>query len=458
MEDSMTKQISRRDFMKSIGAAGVGLALARCAPSPTPTPIATPATGAIKFTKTQVTVPSFWAAHEIAGAEAAFAKYFTPETGLTVKYDFIAADYHAKVLARLASNDPYDVITSDAYDCPQYVDKGMLLPLNDLIQRDNFDLSDFDAKALEQWTYGDKIYGLTNDMGSNHCYFNLDLFKKAGLEAPKPTDEWTWDQLAEWSEALSVKEGDQVVQYGFAATDSHWVWDNWPNLNGASIWDEKLSKSLMDDPKVIEAFKFYQDLMYKGTGALRPGTIKSGVNDLFLSGQLAIMLDGTWQVGYLRSKQDEVKFNWDVGLPPHNASASDYKISNFTAGWYIPLVAKDHEASWAALKFYASKLFADEVMFKTLSSLPTRKSSLEGHGFYQWPDRPPEGLTPEFYGKLLERGMSMRHIKYDLGSSILASLNKLDLIYSNEEPAEKLLPALAQEITQELKARPWNSG
>jgi multiple sugar transport system substrate-binding protein len=405
---------------------------------------------------TEITAPSWWAPHEIAGAEASFNSTFKEQTGLTVKYDFIGSDFNAKVFTNLASGDPYDVITIGADLLPTYLDRGVVLPLNDLIERDNYDLSNFVSSALEQWTYDDVIYGLTNDMGSFHAYFNKDLFAAAGLQAPTPTEEWTWDQLLEWGRQLTVKEGDQTVQYGVAATSLHGDWDVWPNLNGTFIFDEGLTKSQFDEPAVIEAFDFYQNLMYDEGIALKPGSIQTGANELFLAGQLAILMDGTWQVGWLRSKKDEVKFTWDVGVLPHNANAAEYFIPNFTAGWIIPKNAPDIDASWEAVKFYASDTFAKDVMFVSLSGLPTTKSALEGAWYAQWPENPPEGLTREFYTKLLEHGRPVRWLRYDLGAAVQASIDQLDLVYTNEEEPANLFPALAEEVTQGLAERPWN--
>jgi multiple sugar transport system substrate-binding protein len=431
--------------------------LASCAPAaPTETPEATSAVSAEtpKFTKTDLTVPSWWGPHEIEGAEGAFQTIFKEQTGLNVKYEFIGSDFDAKVFTNLASDDPYDVITFNADFVPRYLERGVLRPLDDLIERDKYDLTNINEQALDQWTHDGHIYGLTADMGSFHCYFNYDLFEEAGLTPPEPTEEWTWDQLLEWSKALTVKEGDQIVQYGFAANE---IWEMWPNMNGTFVFDEGITKSLLDDPKVIEAFEFYQDLMHKEETTLKPGATETSRADLFLAGQLAIMLDGTWQVGYLRSKKDEMKYKWDVGLLPHNASATEWFIPNFTAGWVIPKNAQDVNASWEALKFYASDTFAEKVMFVSLSGLPCTKSALDGAWYAQWPDNPPEGLTRDFYAKVLEHGASLRHIKFPLGSTVEASMSKIDLIYSGEESPGDLLPGLAEEVNAGLAERPWNT-
>jgi len=359
------------------------------------------------------------------------------------------------VFTNLASDEPFDVITFNADSVPVYNERGVLMSLNPFIEAENYDLTNIVPAALEQWTHEGEIYGLTADMGSFHAYINYDLFEEAGLTPPKPTDEWTWDQLKEYCEALTIKDGDQIVQYGLV-TGMNWAWDYWPFTTGEKVWNEDLSKSNFDDPQIIEAFDFYQGLMHDSECALKPGATQTGPSDIFLSGQAGMLIDGTWQVGYLRSKKDEVEFKWDVALPPRNGNADAYYIPNFTAGWVIPNNAQDPQASWDAMKWYAGDTFGEEVMFTALSGLPTTYSQLEAAWYDQWPENPPEGLTSDFYGAMIENGASREHLRYDLGSDINAVLSQLDLIYSNEEEPSDLLPKMAAEINELLLDRPWN--
>jgi multiple sugar transport system substrate-binding protein len=287
-------------------------------------------------------------------------------------------------------------------------------------------------------------------MGSFHVYVNLGLFKKAGVTPPTPTQDWTFSDLFEAAKKIHTAQGDNVEVWGFGTNLNR---DIWPNLNGVYLFDEKLTKCLADDPAVVESFQFAQDLMNKHRVALRPGSVKIGNNELFLSGKLGIMLDGTWQVGYLRDKKPNIE--WDVATLPRGPRASTVIVPNFTAGWVLPKGVEDLDASWETMKFYASKVFAEDVMFVALSSLPTRTSALESGKFAQWPKNPPQGLTPAFYKKMLDQGGAFRHLKFDLGSKIIASLNKTSLIFSGERPAPDVLKEIASEVNAELPNRPW---
>jgi len=401
-----------------------------------------------------LTIPSWWAPHEIKGAEEFFDKYFTPKTGIRVKYEYIGEAFHEKMWTRIAAGNPYDIMTFNADTLQEYVDKGALMPLDDFIKRDKYDLRDFFPIALEHWRgrKDGKLYGLSNDMGSFHFYYNATLFKSAGL--PFPKYPWSWDKFLSLAQKLTRDtNGDgKIDQWGYIS-GVDWCRDIWPGTNGAFLFNKEVTKCLLDDPKVIKALQFWQDLTYKYKVAPSPELIQLTSGDAFLSGNVAMMLDGTWQVGYLRDKG--AKFEWDVALLPKGPDTDRIYIPNFTAGWVISKGAKDPEAAWAAMKAYASKEFAEEVMFRTLSSLPTRRSALLSKKFYQWPERPPKGLTGEFYGQMIKFGEPIHQYPYNLGPKIRASLSKLDLIASNQKPAEPVCKEVAKEVNELLETMPW---
>lgn len=405
--------------------------------------------------KELIIVPSWWGPHEVVGAEKAFAEKFTPETGIKVEYDTITTAFHEKMWTRIAAHDPYDVITFNVDSLREYVEKGALMPLNDFIERDKFDIEDFYPSIVERWTVDGKIYGISNEMAGFHFYYNKDLFEEAGLALP--TDEWTWDEFLEAAKKLTKDiDGDgRTDQWGFG-TDVAWSHDLWPGLNGAFIFNKEVTKCLYDDPRVIEAFQFFQDLTYKYKVAPTPEVVATAtgtVYSFFVDKKIAMLNGGGWGVGFLRSEEPE--FEWDVVLGPRGPSATEIYIPTFSAGWVIPKEAEDPEASWEALKFYASKYWANTVEVNYLSSMPTRISAWAEGAFYQWPDKAPEGLTVEFYGKIIEAGEPIRSYIFNLGPKIRAVLTKMDLVYGGQEPAESVCKEIAEKVNELLKTRPW---
>ncbi len=366
------KKINRREFMKLAGLTGATALLAGCQPSATPTPavVSTTAPEGKKFKKNKITVAIGWGPHELEVANRVFAEKFTKQTGIEVVLEYVPSDsFDAKVYTNLLSDNPYDVISVGSGWVPPALSKGVLLPLNDLIARDKYDYSNIVPAAIDAWVYDGKIYGLPADLYGFHAFFNVDLFEKAGLKPPAPTDEWTWDDLLEMSKKLTIKEGGQITQFGMGC-QTDWMWDIWPNMNGAFLFEEGMKSARLAEPAVVEAFTFYQDLLYKEEVALKTASLQGSIEDLFIAGQLAIMINGTWATGYLRAKKDDMKYKWDVGLLPKGPSAAKHYTPSDTGAWVLPKVAKDVDASWEAIKFQAGDEFAKDVMFNALSGLP----------------------------------------------------------------------------------------
>lgn len=456
----MSTRFNRREFIKMFGLAGAGMALASCSPAATPTVaptiVSTAATAAQTFKKNPITVAIGWGPHELEVANQVFADEFTKNNGLEVILEYVPGDsFDAKVYTNLLSENPYDVISVGSGWVPPALSKGVLSPLNDLIERDKLDYSNIVPAAVKSWVYDEKIYGLPADLYGFHAFFNVDLFEKAGLKPPAPTEDWTWAQLLDMAKKLTVKTGDQITQYGLGC-QTDWMWDIWPNMNGAFLFENGMKSARLGEPAVIEAFKFYQDLLYIENVALKTASIQGSIEDLFIAGQLAIMINGTWATGYLRSKKAEMKYVWDVGLLPKGPSAVKYYTPSDTGAWVLPTVAQDVDASWEAIKFQAGDVFAKEVMFNALSGLPCTKTALEGAWYAQWPENPPQGQTKEFFTKVLAMCAPLQYARFDLGPDVLALMNELGLIYSNEKKPADLLPGLSDEVTAALKLRPWN--
>jgi multiple sugar transport system substrate-binding protein len=410
-----------------------------------------------------VIVPSWWAPHEIAGAEKAFNEKFTPETGITVKYEFIApgdnhADFHTKMLSTIAAKQPYDVMTFNHNELVRYAEKGLLEPLDPLIKADNLDIKDFYPEVIKMWTYKGHIYGLSNDQATFHLYINKDLFKKAGVKIP--TGSWTWVEFLNAAKKLTVRDkSGNVTQWGFGNSVT-WQQNLWPNLNGAQLWAKDMSKSNYDDPAVIQAVQFQVDLYRKYKVQPAPeGMVNVNYDDMFAEGKLAIYLSGTWPVGYFRSIKDKMKFDWDVALPPIGPKATPKTVIYpvFSGGWVIPKGCKDLKASWEALKFYSSKYFADNVMFSPLASLPTRKSAWAGAGFAQWPNNPPKSLTKDFYGTLLDNSQVDPSSFYDLsraGNMQVARFNN-EILNDQKPDVAKTMKDIAKNLNQIVPTLPW---
>jgi multiple sugar transport system substrate-binding protein len=143
-------------------------------------------------------------------------------------------------------------------------------------------------------------------------YYNKDIFDAAG-EA-YPTDDWTYDNVLEAAQRLTVSSGDRIDQYGMI---SHWdydVIDSSIHANGGSILNEDYTEAALDTPTNIDTIQWWVNLIQEYKVAPLPAEFGDGnAVDFFASGKAAMGILGVWGIETFRP---DAKFNWDIAMLP----------------------------------------------------------------------------------------------------------------------------------------------
>lgn len=103
-----------------------------------------------------------------------------------------------KLLTSVAAGTSPDILFWDRYLTATYAEKGFLLPIDDLVKKNNVNLDVFYESGVEEFTYKDKLYGLPVISDTRTLAYNVKMFEEAGLKAPE-----TWDDIMEAGKALS---------------------------------------------------------------------------------------------------------------------------------------------------------------------------------------------------------------------------------------------------------------
>jgi multiple sugar transport system substrate-binding protein len=216
-------------------------------------------------------------------------------------------DYDQRIQTMIAGGESPDIIQL-AEAVHSYSSRGQLLGLNELAA--NIDLDARFGSNYLQYQGEGNLYAMPDRGGAMIVYYNIDMFDAAGLEYPSA--EWTWEEFHAAAQALTIVEGDEVVQYGFAA-GGWWPW--WLSFiyqNGGSLFDEA-GQPNFNTPEVVEALNFYNDLVYTSRVAPSPEDYANlGTNSpdpLFAQGKVAIIMTGFWNIASLRTVEN---LNWDI--------------------------------------------------------------------------------------------------------------------------------------------------
>ncbi|GAB3397620.1 sugar ABC transporter substrate-binding protein [Humibacter soli] len=212
------------------------------------------------------------------------------EANATVKSVHIAgASLISKVLQQASSKTLPDVLMLDNPDVQQIAATGALAPLK------NFGVSAPSGdvpSVVKAGTYKGELYGLAPVINSIALYYNTDLLKAAGVTPPK-----TWDEL----QAAAKKLTDPSKgQYGFAMSNINTYEGTWQFL--PFFWTNGGNEKNIDTAKAAQALQFDVDL--QNDGSMSKSSVnwsQQDVNNQFVAGKAAMMINGPWQLPVLNS-------------------------------------------------------------------------------------------------------------------------------------------------------------
>src|SRR6516165_12463371 len=131
--------------------------------------------------------------------------------GLQVRMEVVPDDqYGTKVLSAAATGNAPDFGWGTAGLRADWVKKGVVLPLDDVMKKAGLNLGDFTIQSLEASRYGGKLYLMPMDAMSLQVLLNVDHAKAAGLDPAKPPQ--SGDDLLAWADKLTQRQGDKVTR------------------------------------------------------------------------------------------------------------------------------------------------------------------------------------------------------------------------------------------------------
>jgi len=355
----MTKKWSRRDFLKTSALLSAGAVLAACAPAAPPAGGATqaPATQpASTGTKTIVFTTYVFSNFEAAMTEI-LNGFMAANPDVKVEAQFVpqTLDYWAKIQTQVASGDVPDCGMADYGRLVSYAKNGTLLDITNYVASSKFPIDQAfpGASAQYRWAAGDfssgakggSYYGLPSDAQCQIFAYNKNMFD--GASVSYPTDDWTWDDMLSAAKKITKaddnKWGMQIVDPSILLK-GNFVW-----AAGGAIHNADFSKSMLADPKTIEAYKWNWDLIYTHKVAPPPGM--AGQQNPFMSGQVAMIVDGIW---WLADFGNGIKdFGWDIAMLPKHPQTGKRTVTMESDGWWIYKGGKDHDTAFRLLNYLA---------------------------------------------------------------------------------------------------------
>lgn len=275
------------------------------------------------------------------------------------------ADYFNKLQTMIAGGKAPDVIRVAIEGIQMFAKQDLLLPLDPYIKADpgaveNYE--DLHPKLQAPFVIDNKTYGFVWDWNNVVMHFNTDMLKETGL--PLPPKDWTKDDFIKYAQALTTEKNGKKT-YGFAIPNYYFGTSAWLFNNEASVLDDKMTTSKLDDPNAIEVLQLFQDLIYKYKVSPVPDPKSDMINQM-VTGQVAMISAGKWPFAtYAKNKFTTV----DVQFLP---KLKTQKVIFGSGAFPVLKSTKNPEAAYK-LSAFLSGAFSQKTTLSN-SSIPTRKS------------------------------------------------------------------------------------
>ncbi len=295
---------------------------------------------------------------EIALLKPLIQKFEKENPAIRIKLLHVPQNYFQKLHLLFASNLAPDVIFINNYYLPKYLNADLLEDLTPYIDR-----KDYFSKALENFTYKNKIYAVPRDVSNLVIYYNKSLFDKYKIKYPQKG--WTMQDYLD-----TAKKFAQEGIWGTSYETDTLFWLPYLMSNGASVLSDDGKKIFLDTKEAVNSLDFYASLanVYK-VAPQKSDSASLTMAQLFLQQKMAMHLSGRWLVPKYRA---EAKFDWDIAPFPSGKNGS---VVNIDASGYA--LSKKSKHKKEALKFIKFITSQESLSALTKSGLiiPARKDA-----------------------------------------------------------------------------------
>ena len=279
------------------------------------------------------------------------------------KFSFPIDNLWDKLNTELAAGTPPDLIEVTGFNVFQYMDQGVLAPLNDC-----FAGTDIPDKIQDQKTYAakdGKMYALNLSARTLQLYVNQKLFDEAGVKVPT-----NFTELRDAAKKLTVKAKDQYGLVLVTVAHSRLYEGALVFIAGYGGHYSKNGKPALNSPEVIKGVTFFKELF-------DAGTIPQGVKDAasqyawFNQGKAAMSIDGAWYWAILEQDGKTVLPNTKIYPIPTDTQAATGGVNNLIG---IAAKSPNYKVACEYIKSLATPQWAQLWVEKSRTIFPMQGS------------------------------------------------------------------------------------
>ena len=338
--------------------------------------------------QSQVELQYWTSPYDLRTMAEIFEQYQRENPGVKVVIGQSAArnlvDDPQRVLCAIVGGDPPDIIVFDRYAVGEWAARGAFMPLDDFVaadagRPDGIKEENYFRNCWEEAVYNGKLYGIPIGTDNRALYYNKDMLVKHGLvdEKGEARPPQSWAELRDYAQKLSVYDtvsGRRKLRVaGFVPNyGNSWLYIyGWQN--NARFMSADGRTCLLNEPRAVAALEFMKSVYDDMGGAQEvyafQTSLQGGERDPFLTGEIAMKIDGNWTLGSIAAYKPDMNF---AVAPAPMADPGQQAISWLGGwAWVIPLGAKHPREAWALIRKLASvetALHMAEIQRRTVAS------------------------------------------------------------------------------------------
>ncbi|RCG29921.1 extracellular solute-binding protein [Sphaerisporangium album] len=212
------------------------------------------------------------------------------EAGVKIEHQQVPrTQFMPKLLQQASSRSLPDLALIDNPDLAQLAATGGLVPLSEA----GLSTEGLFPSIVDAGRYEGKTYGIAPGVNGLALYYNKKLFTEAGLQPPK-----TWDELTTAAKSLTKGKRYGIAFSAVGTEEGSFQFEPF-------FWTAGASLKQLDSPQAVQALTLWKTLVDSGWASKSVVTwTQADINDQFMAGNAAMMVNGPWQLPTLNGNKD----------------------------------------------------------------------------------------------------------------------------------------------------------
>ena len=273
-----------------------------------------------------------------------------------------------KLMTAIVGGAPPDLVLQDRFSVGDWASRGTFMSLDDLIARDEASSNpmavrkkDYLPAAWNEAVYQNRVYAIPWGLDIRGLFYNKNDFRDAGLDPNKPPQ--TWDEMMIDAKKMTQHTPGGYSRIGFIPTFSQgWLY-MWSWQNDGEFMSPDGKTCTLDNPYTEDALKHEVSWFDSLGGVDAINTFAGGFagdeDDPFMTGKLAMKVDGDWVLASIARYHPELDFAVAPVPVPAERFNHEGRFKNDPtwvtwAGGYafvIPKGAKHVDAAWRFIQW-----------------------------------------------------------------------------------------------------------